>query len=180
MKYYLLKPDRLISGPFELETIEAQWEAGRISPDTRATADNGESLSQIRNTPAEDWMPVQAIPGFGQERAPESVPDADADAMRYCPDCAYKLPKPLRLGETDVCERCGRTLGFAPPPPPPPVPPIELLPKHEHKSSWAASGCLTAIGTGLFSILVFVVVAIVAAMAILSLLANLLFSNCRA
>jgi hypothetical protein len=77
MKYYLLKPDRLISGPFELETIEAQWEAGRISPDTRATADNGESLSQIRNTPAEDWLPVKSLPGFGQKR-PRNLPSREA------------------------------------------------------------------------------------------------------
>lgn len=77
MKYYLRNPEsQVVTGPFELDDIEAKLHAGELSADTLATGDIGESLAQIRRTPAEDWMPAQAIPGFGQERALVSMPVA--------------------------------------------------------------------------------------------------------
>ncbi|PAW88694.1 MAG: hypothetical protein B9S33_04410 [Pedosphaera sp. Tous-C6FEB] len=149
MKYHLLKPDGFITGPFELESIKAQLKAGEISPDTLATGDIGESLGQVRSTPAQDWMPVRAIPGFGPERAPESAPLAAADEVRFCPGCAHQLATPLPPGEAGVCERCGRTLGFAPPPPPPPVPTVTLLPIGGSKSGRVLAGTGKVLG-GLF------------------------------
>lgn len=86
MKYFLRNSDdHAITGPFELDDIEARLKAGEFSADTLATGDIGESLAQIRRTPAEDWMPVQAIPGFGQERQPESVCLAAADTPPLTP-----------------------------------------------------------------------------------------------
>lgn len=86
MKYFLRNPDdHAITGPFELDAIEAKLKAGELPADTLATGDIGETPAQIRRTPAEDWMPVQAIPGFGQERALESVPVAAAAAPPLTP-----------------------------------------------------------------------------------------------
>ena len=157
MRYYLLKPDRSITGPFELEDIEAQWEAGEISADTRATGDIGESLGQVCRTPAEDWMPVKSIPGFGQER-PRNLPLREAspppptlalppptelfpahlwrkpqsppEQIAFCPFCGQRAGGPVVLGETR-CGQCGKMLypatGTNRSPAPTPSRPVSLL-----------------------------------------------------
>ncbi len=86
MKYFLRNPDdQAITGPFELDDIEAKLQAGELSADTLATGDIGESRAQLRSAPAEDWMSVRSIPGFGQERPLESVPLAAAAAPPLTP-----------------------------------------------------------------------------------------------
>lgn len=174
MKYFLHNPaSQTITGPFELDDIEAKLQSGELSPDTLATGDIGESLGQVRSTPAEDWMPVQSIPGFGLQRAPESVPLATADEIRFCPGCAHQLPKPLPADEAGVCEHCGRALGFAPPPPPPRV---ALLPAKVSKSGGVLAGIGKALGTAFM-----ILVALVGGLMLLAfLLFILLLSQCRA
>ena len=137
MRYYLRNPaDGAISGPLELDDIEAKLKAGELSADTRATGDIGESLRQVRSTPAEDWMPVRAIPGIGKERqvsmplgqinpslpAPTPPPPAElfpahiwgkhrspSEQISFCPFCGQRASGPVVPGETE-CERCGKLL----------------------------------------------------------------------
>lgn len=152
MKYFLFNPaSQAITGPFELDEIAAKLQAGELPADTLATGDIGESLGEVRSSTAEDWRPVQSIPGLGQERAQESVSLAATDEVRFCPGCAHQLPTPLPVGEAGVCERCGRALGFAPPPPPPPppVPTVTLLPIGGSKSGRVLAGAGKVVG-GLF------------------------------
>lgn len=86
MKYFLRNPDdHAITGPFELDDIEAKLQAAELPADTLATGDIGESRAQLHSAPAEDWMPVQSIPGFGQKRPPESVCLAAAAAPPLTP-----------------------------------------------------------------------------------------------
>jgi hypothetical protein len=177
MKYFLFNPaNQAITGPFELDEIAAKLQAGELPADTLATGDIGESLRQVRSTPAEDWMPVKSIPGFGQGRSPESVSLAAADEICFCPGCAYPLPTPLPPGETDVCEGCGRTLGFAPPPPPLPPAGVTLLPIGESKSSRVLAGVGKALGTVFIFLL-----CLIAGFFMLTLLMLIVFgSKCRA
>ena len=134
MRYYLRNPaDGAISGPFELDDIEAKLKAGELSADTRATGDIGESLRQVRSTPAEDWMPVQSIPGFGQERplnvplrpapppepppvfrprvpeAPPKLPPVGLERVNFCPFCGQPVSGAVVPGETR-CGQCGKLL----------------------------------------------------------------------
>jgi len=177
MKYFLFNPaNQAITGPFELDDIEAKLKAGELSADTRATGDIGESLRQVRSTPAEDWMPVQSIPGFGLERGPESTPPAAAGEIRFCPGCAHELLKPLPPGKAGVCERCGRTLGSAPPPPPAPQPKVALLPAQVTKSGGVLAGIGKALGAAFM-----ILVALVGGLMLLAFLVFvLLLSQCRA
>ncbi|GDY21675.1 hypothetical protein LBMAG56_30220 [Verrucomicrobiota bacterium] len=137
MRYYLQNPaDRVVTGPFELDDIEAKLEAGELPADTLATGDIGESLGQVRRTPAEDWMPVKSIPGFGQER-PRNLPPREAspplptlalppptelfpahlwrkpqsppEQIAFCPFCGQRAGGPVSLGETR-CGQCGKVL----------------------------------------------------------------------
>ncbi len=118
MRYYLQNPDdQAVTGSFELEDIEAMFKAGKIPAGTLATGDIGEGLAQIRRTPAEDWMQVESIPGFGQERPPtaplRSVPPARPTMPEmlivFCPFCRKQTSGEVVLGETR-CEHCGKLL----------------------------------------------------------------------
>ncbi|PAW88695.1 MAG: hypothetical protein B9S33_04415 [Pedosphaera sp. Tous-C6FEB] len=85
MKYFLFNPaSQATTGPFELDEIEAKLQAGEFPADTLAIADIDESLGQVRSTPAEDWMPVQAIPGLGHER-PANLPLHNASSPEPTP-----------------------------------------------------------------------------------------------
>lgn len=177
MKYFLFNPaDQAVTGPFELDEIAAKLQAGELPADTLATGDIGESLGQVRSTLAEDWMPVQSIPGLGQERAQESVSLAATDEIRFCPGCAHPLPTPLPPGETGVCERCGRTLGFAPPPPPLPPAGVTLLPIGESKSSRVLAG----VGKALGKVFIFLLCLIAALFMFILLMIIVFGSKCRA
>lgn len=126
MRYYLQNPDdQAITGSFELEDIEAMFKAGKIPAGTLATGDFGEGLAQIRRAPAEDWMQVESIPGFGQERPPtaplRSVPPPSPPTVLlarpampealiiFCPFCRQQTSGEVVLGETR-CEHCGKLL----------------------------------------------------------------------
>lgn len=75
MKYYVLEPDsQTITGPFELDELEAKVGAGELSAGALATGDIGESFGRVRHAVPEDWMPVTSIPGFGMERAEDRPP----------------------------------------------------------------------------------------------------------
>ena len=137
MRYYLRNPpNRAITGPFELDDIEAKLEAGELPADTLATGDIGESLGQVRRMPAEEWMPVKSIPGFGQER-PRNLPSREAsprsptlalppptelfparnarkpesppEQISFCPFCGLRADGPIVLGGTR-CRQCGKLL----------------------------------------------------------------------
>lgn len=128
MRYYLRYPeDGAITGSFELEDIEAMFKAGKLPAGTLATGDIGEGLSQIRRTPAEDWMPVKSIPGFGLERPPSlplrqtspalpapTPPPAELfpaqsppNQFFFCPFCGCKASSLVALGESK-CQQCGK------------------------------------------------------------------------
>lgn len=118
MKYFLFNPEsQAVTGPFELRDIEARLQAGEFPAETLAIAEVGEGLAQGSRTPAEDWRPVQSIPGFGQERPqnlppplPASVPLQSAPVeIHFCPFCRHLASGPVVLGESR-CERCGKLL----------------------------------------------------------------------
>lgn len=137
MRYYLRNPvDQAVTGSFELEDIEAMFKAGKITGETLVTGDIGEGLSQVRRTPAEDWMPVKSIPGFGRERPPSvplrkaaspspartpptpaelfpahiwGKPQSPPEQISFCPFCGQRASGLVVLGETK-CERCGKLL----------------------------------------------------------------------
>lgn len=118
MKYFLFNPEsQAVTGPFELHDIEAKLQAGEFPAETLAIAEVGESLDQGSGTAAEDWRPVQSIPGFGQERPqnlppplPASVPLQSAPVeIHFCPFCRHLASGPVVLGESR-CERCGKLL----------------------------------------------------------------------
>lgn len=118
MKYFLFNPaSQAVTGPFELHDIEAKLQAGEFPAETLAIAEVGESLAQGSRTTAEDWRPVQSIPGFGQERPsnlpppiPASAPPRSAPVqIHFCPFCRHLASGPVVLGESR-CERCGKLL----------------------------------------------------------------------
>lgn len=125
MKYFLFNPEsQAVTGPFELRDIEAKLQAGEFPAETLAIAEAGESLDQGSRITAEDWRPVQSIPGFGQERPrnlppplPASVPPRSAQAVpqsapveiHFCPFCRHLASGPVVLGESR-CARCGKLL----------------------------------------------------------------------
>jgi|GEM_PF-2831579 hypothetical protein len=158
MKYFLRNSDDgAITGPFELDDIEAMFKAGKLPADTLATGDIGESLGQVHRTPAEDWMPLKSIPGFGRERPPSAPlrqaapplpaptppppaelfpthiwkkPQSPPEQISFCPFCRQRADGPVVLGETR-CGQCGKLLypaaGTNRPPTPTPSRPLSLL-----------------------------------------------------
>lgn len=146
MRYYLKDPEhQAITGPFELDEIEAKLEAGELPAGTLATGDIGESLAQIRHAPPEDWMPAESIPGLGEERPPSSQlspppPLPPQSGMVFCPACGHKLAPDAG----SVCDHCGKELIVRiAPDRTPESKPDALLPK---AAVSAGGGCLAVLG----------------------------------
>ena len=124
MKYYLRDPEhQAITGPFELDAIEAKLKAGELPAGALATGDVGKGLAQILLAPPEDWVSVESIPGLGEERQPSanlsqpapppipshdvvSAPPSPASGMALCPGCGHKLAPDVGR----VCDHCGQDL----------------------------------------------------------------------
>lgn len=127
MRYYLRNPEKnSITGPFELDEIEAKLKVGELSAGTLATEDIGDGLAKIQNAPTEDWVPVESIPGLGEERLVGSkvspppppplppqngvtAPLSTSSGMAFCPACGHKLAPDAG----NACDRCGKELVVA-------------------------------------------------------------------
>ena len=63
MRYYIRrKPDTDVTGPFSVEELTAQLNAGEIPQDTLASSDTGGKTGRIARYRPCDWFPLSAIP----------------------------------------------------------------------------------------------------------------------
>lgn len=174
MKYYLRNAGQhSITGPFELDEIDAKLQAGELSAGTLATRDIGEDLAGILHTPPEDWLPVESICGLVVERQPSAealppgpppappqslmnAPSSTSSGMAFCPACGHKLAPDAG----SVCDRCGKEL-FVPRPEPiklivsKPKPLLTTVASGAAKAALGIGGCLVLVLLILGGILLF-------------------------
>lgn len=174
MRYYLKDPgQQAITGPFELDEIDAKLKAGELPAGTLATRVIGAGLVRVQHAPPEDWVPAESIPGLGEEGPPSSIglqpppaplplpkavnaPPSRPNGMIFCPTCGHKLAPDA----DNVCDRCGKKLVIVGQEPTRPLEfkPEPLLPKVAVGAATAAAGiggCLSVVLLILGSILLF-------------------------
>lgn len=98
MRYYLKDlEDQAITGPLELDEIEARLKSGELSADALATADTGESPAR-----ATGWICVHQLPGVGRN---PPMPGFEARRLPASPNPSQPLTEGATDGET-FCRNC--------------------------------------------------------------------------
>ena len=65
MNYFLKQQGQMVlGGSFTIDQINEQIQSGILNSETLATADLGESASQIENAPDRDWIYLAGVPGI--------------------------------------------------------------------------------------------------------------------
>ena len=98
MRYYLKDPEQnSITGPFDLDEIEARLKSGELSADALATVDTGESPAH-----ATGWLCVRQLPGIGRN---PPMPGLEAQGLPTSPNPSQKPTGGVADGET-YCHIC--------------------------------------------------------------------------